>query len=64
MKKPPRAFIIIAASLMLTSGLLLATSPGHRTRQRPVRLHSRNSIATFSFSISTNALASVQRQTQ
>ena len=62
MKKPQRIFIMVAAGLILTCGFTLATSPSHRPRQRAVRVHTRNSIPTMSFSFNTNALASGQIQ--
>ena len=63
MKRPQRMFVIVAAGLILVSVLTVATSPGHRTRQRAARIHSRNSIARMSFSFDTNVLASGQSQT-
>jgi hypothetical protein len=62
MKKAQRIFVMVAAGLMLVSVLTVATSPGHRTRQRAARIHARNSIATMSFSVRTNALAGGESQ--
>ena len=65
MRKTLRQLIVVATglALVLASGFLLANSYGGRTRHHAMRLHTRNSVSTLTFSISTNALANGQSQT-
>ena len=65
MRKSHRQLIVVATglALVLASVFILAIRHGDRTRQHAMRLHARNSVATLTFSISTNALARGPSQT-
>ncbi len=62
MRKSHRKLIVVVTGLALATGFILAANHSDRTRQRAMRLHSRNSISAHTFLISTNALATNQIQ--
>jgi hypothetical protein len=58
MKKPHRKLVMVAISLILAAGFLLPAI--RRAKRHGTRSNSVNSFSSFSFSVSTNALASRQ----
>jgi len=63
MKKTHRRLLVVAIGLTLVAGFFLPAIP--KAKRHGIRIiDSVNSISSFSFSISTNALANRQTQKQ
>jgi hypothetical protein len=65
MKKTHRRLLVVAIGLTLVAGYFLPAIPSPKAKRHGTRInYSVNSISSFSFSISTNELASRQNQKQ